>query len=160
MNWPYPRIVAHRGGGKLAPENTLSAIDTGARYGHTMVEFDANLSKGGQIFLLHDDTLEWTSNSWGVVGERTLEALMNVDAGGWFSSEYKGEKLPLLAEAAQRCCQHVMMANIEIKPTSGTGRETGRTVSLAAHCLWQGMTSPLLSSFDGGSAGGCSRCFR
>ncbi|SXC54570.1 glycerophosphoryl diester phosphodiesterase [Klebsiella pneumoniae] len=57
-NWPYPRIVAHRGGGKLAPENTLAAIDVGARYGHTMIEFDAKLSKDGQIFLLHDDNLE------------------------------------------------------------------------------------------------------
>lgn len=54
-NWPYPHIVAHRGGGKLAPENTLAAIDVGARYGHTMIEFDAKLSKDGEIFLLHDD---------------------------------------------------------------------------------------------------------
>ena len=50
-NWPYPHIVAHRGGGKLAPENTLAAIDVGARYGHTMIEFDAKLSKDGQIFI-------------------------------------------------------------------------------------------------------------
>lgn len=56
-NWPYPHIVAHRGGGKLAPENTLAAIDVGARYGHTMIEFDAKLSKDGEIFLLHDDNL-------------------------------------------------------------------------------------------------------
>ncbi len=67
-NWPYPHIVAHRGGGKLAPENTLAAIDVGARYGHTMIEFDAKLSKDGQIFLLHDDNLERTSNGWGVAG--------------------------------------------------------------------------------------------
>lgn len=57
-NWPYPRIVAHRGGGKLAPENTLAAIDVGAKYGHKMIEFDAKLSKDGEIFLLHDDNLE------------------------------------------------------------------------------------------------------
>jgi glycerophosphoryl diester phosphodiesterase len=62
--WPYPRIVAHRGGGALAPENTLAAIDTGARYGHTMIEFDAKLAQGGEIFLLHDDTLNRTSNGW------------------------------------------------------------------------------------------------
>lgn len=49
-NWPYPHIVAHRGGGKLAPENTTAAIDVGARYGHTMIEFDAKLSKDGEIF--------------------------------------------------------------------------------------------------------------
>ncbi len=53
------------GGGKLAPENTLAAIDVGARYGHTMIEFDAKLSKDGEIFLLHDDNLERTSNGWG-----------------------------------------------------------------------------------------------
>ncbi|WP_032323381.1 glycerophosphodiester phosphodiesterase family protein, partial [Shigella flexneri] len=67
-NWPYPRIVAHRGGGKLAPENTLAAIDVGAKYGHKMIEFDAKLSKDGEIFLLHDDNLERTSNGWGAAG--------------------------------------------------------------------------------------------
>ncbi|MDN6229008.1 MAG: glycerophosphodiester phosphodiesterase, partial [Enterobacterales bacterium] len=51
--WPYPKIIAHRGGGKLAPENTLAAIDIGAEYGHKMIEFDAKLSSDGQIFLLH-----------------------------------------------------------------------------------------------------------
>ena len=60
-NWPYPRIVAHRGGGKLAPENTLAAIDVGAKYGHKMIEFDAKLSKDGEIFLLHDDNGNVTS---------------------------------------------------------------------------------------------------
>lgn len=49
-DWPYPPIVAHRGGGSLAPENTLAAIDVGARYGHKMIEFDAKLSQDGQIF--------------------------------------------------------------------------------------------------------------
>ena len=71
-NWPYPRIVAHRGGGKLAPENTLAAIDVGAKYGHKMIEFDAKLSKDGEIFLLHDDNLERTSNGWGVAGMQAV----------------------------------------------------------------------------------------
>ena len=57
----FPAGAATRGGGKLAPENTLAAIDVGARYGHTMIEFDAKLSKDGEIFLLHDDNLERTS---------------------------------------------------------------------------------------------------
>ncbi|WP_436893798.1 glycerophosphodiester phosphodiesterase [Siccibacter turicensis] len=148
MSWPYPRIVAHRGGGKLAPENTLAAIDIGAHYGHTMIEFDVKLSRDGQIFLLHDDTLERTSNGWGVAGDLTWDALLNVDAGSWYSGAFKGEKLPLLSEVAERCRTHRMMANIEIKPTTGTGPETGRAVALAARELWQGMTPPLLSSFD------------
>ena len=147
-NWPYPHIVAHRGGGKLAPENTLAAIDVGARYGHTMIEFDAKLSKDGQIFLLHDDNLERTSNGWGVAGELPWEKLAQLDAGGWFGSAFEAERLPLLSEVAARCRQHHLMANIEIKPTTGSERHTGQAVALAARALWRGETPPLLSSFS------------
>ena len=147
-NWPYPHIVAHRGGGKLAPENTLAAIDVGAHYGHTMIEFDARLSKDGQVFLLHDDNLERTSNGWGVAGELAWSDLLKVDAGSWYSGAFKGETLPLLSEVAERCRQHGMMANIEIKPGTGTEVLTGKTVALAARELWAGMTRPLLSSFE------------
>lgn len=147
-NWPYPHIVAHRGGGKLAPENTLAAIDTGARFGHTMIEFDVKLSQDGQIFLLHDDNLERTSNGWGVAGRLPWSDLLQVDAGSWFSRDFTGEPLPLLSQVAQRCREHGMMANIEIKPTTGTGPLTGKTVALAARELWADMTPPLLSSFD------------
>lgn len=146
--WPYPHIVAHRGGGKLAPENTLAAIDTGARFGHTMIEFDVKLSQDGQIFLLHDDNLERTSNGWGMAGRLPWSDLLQVDAGSWFSRDFKGEPLPLLSQVAQRCREHGMMANIEIKPTTGTGPLTGKTVALAARELWADMTPPLLSSFD------------
>lgn len=147
-NWPYPHIVAHRGGGKLAPENTLAAIDVGAQLGHTMIEFDVKLSRDGQIFLLHDDNLERTSNGWGVAGQLTWNELLNVDAGSWFSGEFKGEPLPLLSQVADRCHEHGMMANIEIKPTTSSGPQTGKVVALAARELWQGMTAPLLSSFE------------
>ena len=147
-NWPYPHIVAHRGGGKLAPENTLAAIDVGARYGHTMIEFDAKLSKDGQIFLLHDDNLERTSSGWGVAGELNWQELLRVDAGSWFNSSFKDEPLPLLSQVAERCRQHGMMANIEIKPTTGSGTLTGKVVALAARELWADMTPPLLSSFE------------
>ena len=139
-NWPYPRIVAHRGGGKLAPENTLAAIDVGAKYGHKMIEFDAKLSKDGEIFLLHDDNLERTSNGWGVAGELNWQDLLRVDAGSWYSKAFKGEPLPLLSQVAERCREHGMMANIEIKPTTGTGPLTGKMVALAARQLWAGMT--------------------
>ena len=71
-----------------------------------------------------------------------------MDAGGWFSGEFKGEPLPLLSQVAERCRQHGMMANIEIKPTTGTGALTGKVVALAARELWAGMTPPLLSSFE------------
>ncbi|MDU4543358.1 MAG: glycerophosphodiester phosphodiesterase, partial [Klebsiella michiganensis] len=78
----------------------------------------------------------------------TWNDLLKVDAGSWYSGEFKGEPLPLLSEVADRCRLHGMMANIEIKPTTGTGPLTGKAVALAARELWQGMTPPLLSSFE------------
>lgn len=147
-HWPYPKIVAHRGGGKLAPENTLAAIDVGASFGHTMIEFDAKLSRDGQIFLLHDDTLERTSSGAGIAGELDWEQLVKIDAGSWYSPEFAHEPLPLLSQVAERCQQHGMMANIEIKPTTGLETQTGTVVALAARQLWQGQTAPLLSSFS------------
>ncbi|MEA9389845.1 glycerophosphodiester phosphodiesterase [Acerihabitans sp. TG2] len=147
--WPYPTIVAHRGGGSLAPENTLAAIDTGARYGHKMVEIDAKLSADGQIFLLHDDTLERTTSGHGVAGKLRWDELNPLDAGSWFDVAFSGERLPLLAEVATRCAQHHMMINIEIKPTVGTDIETGRAVALAAGAMWsEHEVPPLLSSFS------------
>ncbi len=146
--WPYPNIVAHRGGGKLAPENTLAAIDAAPRYGHTMIEFDAKLSQDSEIFLLHDDTLDRTSDGWGIAGDLPWHKLAQLDAGSWFGAAFNGEPLALLRDVAQRCRRHNMMANIEIKPTSGAEQETGRAVTLAARELWQGQTAPLLSSFS------------
>lgn len=147
-NWPYPPIVAHRGGGKLAPENTLAAIDVGAQHGHRMIEFDVKLSQDKQPFLLHDDTLDRTSDGWGVAGELPWEKLAQLDAGGWFSRAFAGEPLALLADVAARCQRYQMMANIEIKPTRGSEAETGRAVAQAARSLWQAMPAPLLSSFS------------
>ena len=146
--WPYPPIVAHRGGGKLAPENTLAAIDIGAQLGHRMIEFDAKLSQDGEIFLLHDDTLDRTSNGWGVAGQLPWDKLVQLDAGSWFGSAFTDERLPLLADVAARCRQHRLMANIEIKPTTGLDAETGRALALAARVMWQGQVMPLLSSFS------------
>jgi len=147
-NWPYPRIIAHRGGGSLAPENTLAAIDCGYRYGHTMIEFDAKLSADQQVFLLHDDTLNRTSHSRGVAGDMTWETLQQVDAGSWFSEQFAGEGLAHLAVVAKRCQQYGLLANIEIKPTTGVEAITGTLVARAAAEYWQNMTKPLLSSFS------------
>ncbi|EEQ06689.1 Glycerophosphoryl diester phosphodiesterase [Yersinia bercovieri ATCC 43970] len=133
----------------MAPENTLAAIEVGARHGHKMIEFDAKLSQDGQIFLLHDDTLERTSNGWGVAGDLPWEKLIQLDAGDWYSPEFRGERLPLLSEVAARCAQYGMAANIEIKPTRGAEVVTGRVIALAAGQLWQDQAiPPLLSSFS------------
>lgn len=146
--WPYPRWIAHRGAGKLAPENTLSAFRLGARYGYRMFECDAKLSADGEVFLMHDATLERTTNSSGIGGDRNWHALSQLDAGGWHSREYAGEPLPRLETLARFCLASGHHLNIEIKPTPGTERATGEIVAREAAGLWHGQAvPPLLTSF-------------
>jgi len=147
--WPYPRVVAHRGGGTLAPENTLAALDAGARRGHAMVEFDAKLSADGVTFLLHDDTLDRTSNGHGPAAGMRYAALAALDAGAWFDACFAGERMPTLEAAAARCIALGLMANVEIKPCPGREHETGRRVAADAAAYWRdAAVPPLLSSFS------------
>jgi glycerophosphoryl diester phosphodiesterase len=147
--WPYPRWVAHRGAGKLAPENTLAAFRFGASHGYRMFECDAKLSADGVPFLMHDATLERTTNGHGVGGQQAWSALSQLDAGGWHSRAFAGEPLPTLENLARFCLANDYLLNIEIKPTPGTERETGEVVAREAARLWQGAAiPPLLTSFQ------------
>lgn len=147
--WPYPRWVAHRGAGKLAPENTLAAFRLGAAHGYRMYECDVKLSADGVPFLLHDATLERTSNGQGSAGEQRWHALSQLDAGSWHSRAYAGETLPTLQAVAAHCLHNRHLLNIEIKPTPGTERHTGEVVARSAAQLWAGAdVPPLLTSFQ------------
>jgi glycerophosphoryl diester phosphodiesterase len=147
--WPYPLWIAHRGAGKLAPENTLAAFRLGAAHGYRMYECDAKLSADGVVFLLHDATLERTTNGQGTAGERPWTELSRLDAGGWHSRAYAGEPPATLASIARHCQAHRHWLNIEIKPTPGHELETGRVVAAEAQRLWvrQPERPPLLTSF-------------
>jgi glycerophosphoryl diester phosphodiesterase len=146
--WPYPYWVAHRGAGQLAPENTLAAFRLGAQHGYRMFECDAKLSADGQVFLMHDATLERTTNGQGTGGEWSWHALSQLDAGQWHSPLHAGEPLPRLEALARFCIANGHCLNIEIKPTPGTDHTTGEQVAREAERLWQGQTvPPLLTSF-------------
>lgn len=146
--WPYPRIFAHRGGGSLAPENTLAAIRLGQSLGYAAHELDVKLSKDAIAMLLHDPTLERTTSGKGRAGDYTWEELVKLDAGGWHSAEFRGERLPTFAQAAALLRSKDTLANVEIKPTPGTERETGLAVAAQAAQLWaDAKVPPLLSSF-------------
>lgn len=146
--WPYPAWVAHRGAGKLAPENTLAAFRLGAEHGYRMFECDAKLSSDGVVFLMHDATLNRTTDGHGVGGEQPWQALSQRDAGGWHSRRYAGEPLPTLAALARFCLANGHFLNIEIKPTPGTDDATGAAVAREAAALWAGAAvPPLLTSF-------------
>ena len=156
-HWPYPRWVAHRGAGKLAPENTLASFRLGAAHGYRMFECDVKLSVDGVPFLMHDATLSRTtdvaqglgSGASAVGGDHPWGALAQLDAGGWHSRAYAGEPLPTLANIAHYCRANGLLLNIEIKPTPGLERRTGEVVAQHAAQLWAGAeVPPLLTSFE------------
>ena len=160
--WPYPRWVAHRGAGKLAPENTLAAFRLGARFGYRMFECDVKLSADGVPFLLHDANLARTTDIAATndarggdaglsntAGNNTWADLATLDAGRWHSRNYAGEPLPSLAHIASFCLHNGFFLNIEIKPTPGTERHTGEVVAEHAARLWRTANAPpLMTSFD------------
>ena len=142
MSWPGPRILAHRGGGSLAPENTLGAIRLGASLGFKGVEFDVMLAGDGMPVLIHDETLERTTNGRGVVAGTPYPVLARLNAGN-------GEPVPSFEQAARLCRELGLWANVEIKPARGHERATGEAVAKMAAELWRDAESPpLLSSFS------------
>ncbi len=146
MDWPFPLWVAHRGAGKLAPENTLAAFRLGAAHGYRAFECDVKLSADGVPFLLHDATLERTTTGQGTAGEQPWAALSLLDAGSWHSRAHAGEPLPGLGAIARYVQHNGFALNVEIKPTPGTERVTGAAVGRACSALWAGCRAPLLFS--------------
>jgi glycerophosphoryl diester phosphodiesterase len=137
-----PRWFAHRGGGSLAPENTLAGIRLAARLGYRAVEFDVMLSADGTPVLIHDETLERTTNGMGRVCATRDAQLFALDAG-------QGERIPRFVEAAALCRELGLLANVEIKPATGHEVATAEVVARLAADLWRGAeVQPLISSFS------------
>lgn len=135
----YPRIVTHRCGGVLAPENSLEGLAVAARLGCKAVEFDVMLTADGVPILMHDETLERTTRCAGRVTEQSFAQIRACAAG-----------VPTLAEAMAECRRFGLWTNIELKPAAGHEEETGAAVGawLAQH--WDGRG--VISSFSPKSA--------
>ena len=147
--WPYPRLVAHRGAGKLAPENTLAAFRLGASFGYSVFECDVKLSGDGKSFLLHDATLARTTSGAGRADALTLGELAMLDAGSWHGPAFAGEPPATLAAIFRYLRANGFSCNVEIKPSPGNEWRTGAAVALDVKALAQGMAVvPLLSSFS------------
>jgi len=147
--WPLPLWIAHRGAGKLAPENTLAAFRVGAAHGYRAFECDVKLSADGVPFLLHDTTLERTTSARGRAGDRRWAELARLDAGSWHSPAFAGERLPSLEAIACYVQRNGFALDLEIKPTPALEHATGLAVGRSCLQLWQSATTPLLlSSFQ------------
>ncbi|WP_126427181.1 glycerophosphodiester phosphodiesterase [Brevibacillus marinus] len=107
--------VAHRGWSGAAPENTLAAIGVALDHPHiAMIEIDVHLSKDGVPVVIHDDTLERTTNGSGKVCEHTYDELRQLDAGSWFAAEYAMARIPSLEEVLV-VCRGKKRLNLELK---------------------------------------------
>ncbi len=152
--YTYPhRLIAHRGGGTLAPENTLAGIREGHARGYRAVEFDVMLAREDVPVLMHDDTLERTTNGKGPLAEASAAQLSLLDAGSWKDARFKGEPVPLFEAAAQLCVDMGLFANVEIKPFAPGGaavaRTTGMLAALVSQRFWgEQPHEVLLSSFS------------
>ena len=142
MPMSLPRWIAHRGGGSLAPENTLAGIRLAARLGYRAVEFDVMLSADGTPVLIHDETLERTTNGVGQVCDTPDATLFALDAG-------HGQRIPRFAEAAALCRELGLLANVEIKPATGYDAVTAERVAKMTAEKWaEAPVKPLISSFS------------
>lgn len=108
-------VVAHRGYSSKAPENTMAAFEMALDVGSDGLELDVHLTKDGEVVVIHDHTLERTSNGVGIVEQYTLAELQKLDAGSWFSPEFAGEHLPSLREVCELVKDKDILFNVELK---------------------------------------------
>ncbi len=93
-----PLVIAHRGNSSVAPENTLAAFEAAWRAGADLVELDIQLTRDGQVVVLHDDTVDATTDGTGAVVDLDLEQVRALDAGVSFAPAFNGQRVPTLAE--------------------------------------------------------------
>jgi len=95
------RIVGHRGARGLAPENTLASFQVARDLGADLLELDVHLSKDGHLIVMHDPTVDRTSDGHGALKQMTLAEIKALDAGGWFDARFAGERAPTLPEVLE-----------------------------------------------------------
>lgn len=142
-------VQAHRGASALAPENTLAAFRAAADQGARWVELDVALLADGTLVVIHDDTVDRTTNGTGSLGDLTRVDLDTLDAGAWFDPKFAGERLPTLEETIAVLGEVGLNANVEIKqhPHHKSLDQLVRAVQ-AAIATRAAHTQIMISSFD------------
>jgi glycerophosphoryl diester phosphodiesterase len=106
---------AHRGASGVCPENTMAAFAKAIELGATGIETDVQMTKDGQLVLIHDETLTRTTGTAGWVKDTSLNELKERDAGSWFHTDFKGEKIPTLEELLELAKPTGLILNLELK---------------------------------------------
>lgn len=139
--------IGHRGASSYAPENTLASFDLALEMGANQIELDVHLTADGKVAVIHDETVDRTTNGSGPVIDLTLDALRGLDAGRWFGPDHAGQRVPSLDEVLGRYRSRLDI-DIEIKGrTPGLVQQTiglVRDHEMTAHAtLTSFMTSAL-----------------
>lgn len=144
-----PRVVGHRGAPKLAPENTLASFRAAAAAGITAVEFDVALTFDSRPVVIHDTSLERTTDGFGFLAESTLESISGLDAGSWFDPSFSGEVIPTLEEVIDLLTALGLQADIELKPDPGREVETAKIALQTTQACWPSdKPPPVITSFS------------
>ena len=143
MRHPSFTIIAHRGASAYAPENTLAAFDKALDLGAADVEFDVHFSADGQVVVIHDDTVDRTTNGSGAVAALTLAQLKSLDAGSWFAAQFSEERIPTLVELLERYKDRLHF-HIEVKGRAEHLSE--KTIDLVRDHGW--LDSVTITSFQ------------
>lgn len=144
-----PPVFAHRGASLYAPENTMAAFTKAKSLGIRWLEFDVMLSADEQLVVIHDETIDRTTDGSGYVSDYTYDQLSELDAGFWFAPLFTGEKIPLLSDVLQWMKNQRMCANVEIKALPGKEKITAKLVlDTLEHYESKNNLPLLLSSFS------------
>ncbi|MFW5995690.1 MAG: glycerophosphodiester phosphodiesterase [Halanaerobiaceae bacterium] len=143
-------VQAHRGASGYYPENTLLAFKKAVQAGVDIIELDVHLTKDNKVVVIHDTSVERTTDGSGKVSEMTLDALKKLDAGSWFDSKFSGERIPLLREVFALLGKDIIY-NIEIKTdlfsdTENWRKLIHRTLEVVERYTYQ--DNVIFTSFD------------
>ncbi|MEA3231939.1 MAG: glycerophosphodiester phosphodiesterase family protein [Thermodesulfobacteriota bacterium] len=149
FTFTHPLLVAHRGFRANYPENTMIAFKAGVDAGAQMVELDVHMTRDRELVVIHDDTLDRTTDGKGRVDEHTLSELKKLDAGHWFHPRFAGERIPTLREVLRELSRRALI-NIEIKSDYGQPRVSSGIEEGVLDLLTRedAFAAVLISSFD------------
>jgi glycerophosphoryl diester phosphodiesterase len=143
----FPILEAHRGYSGRYPENTMLAFRQAIKAGAVSIELDIHVSSDSELVVIHDATLDRTSNGRGPVAEHSLAQLAQLDAGSWKDTAFAGEKIPALEEVLALTLESNVCFNVEVKKFAGGLCDAERLTSLLCQYAARG-SSHIVSSFD------------
>ena len=137
--WSSSFAIAHRGASQLAPENTIAALMVAKAKGAAWVECDVQLTRDDVPVILHDTTLNRTTNTWGLLSATSFQKIQTLDAGSWFSTEFSHEPVPTLTDWLTACVKLKIGLNLEMKARSE--KRAQRLAKMVAQTIQQCWTT-------------------